>query len=470
MATTVQDFKAYIKNNAKTLDKNKLSGMTKEQNKALYNEWKSTGSIPKSYFASTTTATPASVANVKSQPTTSTSFGQVSTTNTQADKLENTAQTFSDTTSKAAQDAADAQIKWGQSQADIIKQTNEAAKERSAEQQAELDKNKQRAEQADADRRAQSANIVRRQEEIASRQANIAAAQAGASGLQMSDAAISDAKNDIIAKYGENVANAEQFALQTNMTLDQALTNLDANIFKDKQTIDNFLNSLDEKERAPILAAIAESTKGNVQAVNDVKDFYNAITQEKAKEETGRTLELERIEDQQRNWNNLNSTQRWALLSNKLNENKWAMDAYWANPTKYNNMSYEEAISTLSKVVQNVTSLNNQWLMQYLVNKTNAEVAGKPFTEIPAFETMLKESYTSVDQTNRTAEEKTSQRPETAKASTNLTLSANTKSQLDTALSKVGKAALVSNLDKLLKNGKVTASQFQNLINYVNSK
>jgi hypothetical protein len=45
------------------------------------------------------------------------------------------------------------------------------------------------------------------------------------------------------------------------MTLDQALTNLDSAIFKDKQAIDNFVNQLDEKELAPVLSALAEAAK-----------------------------------------------------------------------------------------------------------------------------------------------------------------------------------------------------------------
>jgi hypothetical protein len=52
MATT-QQFKDYIKANASKLDKSKFSGLTPEQNKNLFNEWKSTGSIPKTYFSNT---------------------------------------------------------------------------------------------------------------------------------------------------------------------------------------------------------------------------------------------------------------------------------------------------------------------------------------------------------------------------------------------------------------------------------
>jgi hypothetical protein len=40
--TTTQQFKDYIKTNSNSLDKSKLSGLTPEKNKELYNEWKST--------------------------------------------------------------------------------------------------------------------------------------------------------------------------------------------------------------------------------------------------------------------------------------------------------------------------------------------------------------------------------------------------------------------------------------------
>jgi hypothetical protein len=45
--------------------------------------------------------------------------------------------------------------------------------------------------------------------------------------------------------------------LQTNINLDDALTKLDSDIFKDKQSIDNFINQLDDQEIQPLLNAVA---------------------------------------------------------------------------------------------------------------------------------------------------------------------------------------------------------------------
>ena len=76
----------------------------------------------------------------------------------------------------------------------------------------------------------------------------MAAATAWQSWLQMSAWAMQDIKDDVIAKYGTNISNAEQFKQQTNMTLDTALNQLDSDTFKNKQAIDNFINTLDENE------------------------------------------------------------------------------------------------------------------------------------------------------------------------------------------------------------------------------
>jgi len=52
---------------------------------------------------------------------------------------------------------------------------------------------------------------------------------------------MADIKADTITKYGTNLANAEQFRNQTNMTLDTALQNIDQTFFKNKSEIDTLL-------------------------------------------------------------------------------------------------------------------------------------------------------------------------------------------------------------------------------------
>jgi hypothetical protein len=70
-----------------------------------------------------------------------------------------------------------------------------------------------------------------------------------------------DIKADTIAKYGTNLANAEQFRNQTNMTLDNALVTIDNTFFKDKQAIDNFLSTLDNEEMKPLINAVQKATE-----------------------------------------------------------------------------------------------------------------------------------------------------------------------------------------------------------------
>ena len=79
---------------------------------------------------------------------------------------------------------------------------------------------------------------------------NIAMADAGKSGLQLSQGDLTTIQNDIMGKYATNIANAMDFKNKTNMSLDEALTNTGLAVFGKQQEVDNFKNILQDNKYA----------------------------------------------------------------------------------------------------------------------------------------------------------------------------------------------------------------------------
>lgn len=414
-------------------------------------------------------------------------IGNISQWNLEAEKLDSTMAWMKEQNVKLANEKWDLLRKWWQEESEIIKKNNEAAKSRYTEQQKQLDANKAKAEWRAADRAAWADQIVKRQEWIAARQANMAAWQAWSSWLQMSAWAMQEIKDDIISKYWSNIANAEQFAEQTKMTLDTALNTLDNQTFKDKQAIDNFINTLDASEIEPLVNAVKKATEWNVQALEDVRTYYNTLVQKKAEEEYWRAAEYERIEDTQKQWTSLNERQKWDKLSDDLKNVKidWVetdisfiMDQYWSNREKFANMSYNEALDLFKKEAKNIMNMNNEWLIQYMTNKASAEAAWKPFTKNEAYERMIKESWRAMDQSNKTWELKAEKRwwtwtniTETVPSTTQIKqLDLKNQTVIDDKIAKLGKDKVIKTLKDSLLSWKLKQVDYDRTINYINTK
>lgn len=142
----------------------------------------------------------------------------------------------------------------------------------------------------------------------------MAAAQAGESGVQMSQAAMEDIKNDVIAKYGQNIANAEQFKLQTNLSLDDALKNTGLQIFEKQGAIDTFKNALKDEEFAPVLNALTEAAQGKKDAAKDVYDYYKKFIDKKADEEYTSVAATETRARKENEWAAATPVQKISLI------------------------------------------------------------------------------------------------------------------------------------------------------------
>lgn len=414
------------------------------------------------------------------------SLWTTSSGNIMADKLWETGTAFEQRQKDTAKELSDVYNKSWEKQSELIAKSQEAARQRYDAQQAQLDKNKAAAEWRIERSRWMADEILKRQEAIAARQANIWAAQAGQSWLQMSASAVNDVKNDMIATYGTNLANAEQFRLQTNMSLDDALTKVASDIFSNKQAVDNFVNLLDKEELAPLLAATVKAEEWDVNAINSIKDYYNAILNKKAEEEYNKTMEFERYEDQQRQWVKADQRQKGDMLFADLKEDSFVMDQYWANPDKYKNMSLSEAVTTLRKEAKKIRDLDNQWLVQYMINKTNAEVSWKPFTKVQAYEDMIKAVWWTVLRNDATAEAKTEARWDTWTSTTELIkptepiqstptqtlkpLTAKDIAAIDDRIKKSSKQKVVDVLTKWVQDWKMEQVNYDRIMQYINSK
>lgn len=489
MAQKLQDFKNYLTTNKSKIDSSKMKWLTKEQQNAMYNEWKDTWSISKSYFKPVTSAvnkdnkvttppvnTKVTWSSVTNAYNNKFSTWNVSEWNIISDKLTWTLTAMKEQNKWFSKEQEDILKAWAKEESWLIANKNKWAIDRANANQDAIDANKQRDYESNEARRKEADDLLRRQEWIAARQANIAAAQAGSSWLQLSDAAISDIKADTIAKYGQNLANAEQFRNQTNMTLDTALQNIDQNYFKNKWEIDDLLNKLDDEEARPLINAVQAATKWNTQAIEDVKTYYNSLIQKKWEEEYGRMAKEERIADNENIWKNASNDKRLALLQDEFKE-AWVMDAYIWDPWKFANMTYADAFNTVMKDIQKMSDKSNllATYQQYI----------EAWKKAPDWlENIAKSVWSWYEEakwrTDRTFEDKTwnvtySNQMTNTKSTWTQTaevkpLSSKITSQLDAQFNKVWKDKLLTWLDTLLKQWKINKEQFDSFTNYINNK
>lgn len=229
-------------------------------------------------------------------------LGDITPSNVHAGTLEDTLSAAARAANLAANQAADITMQGGQQQAETIANRDAQAKANVAAREGDLDKIQQQYK-ADTDetRKQLDANLLE-QKQIAGRAANVAAAQAGASGLQMSQGAYQDLVNDATSKYGQNIATANQFRTQTNMTINDALKSTGLDIFNKKSVLDQVTQALNKEGAEPILNALKAVTEGKAGAVKDVAALIKGFVEKKAGEEYTRTMAAENRAAQNREW------------------------------------------------------------------------------------------------------------------------------------------------------------------------
>lgn len=481
-------FKKYLLDNKSKLNLDKFKNLDSAAKNSMQNEWKSTWTIWNNYFLqqpTKTTVVPKKV--TPSNPVTNQSWvnqnwtvwklGWTSESNTLTQKVLDTWKAFENQQNLSAGKSETLDRARWQEEQNIITYGQQWARNRYDNQKEQLDVVQWKYEDNVWNRRADADALMKRQEWIATRQANIWAAKAWESGLQMSAWAMNDITNDIVAQYGTNIANAEQFKLQTNMSLDEWLKNTWLDIFKNKQSIDNFINNLDKDQYQPLLNAVAAATEWNKKAVSDIKDFYNWIINKKVEWETSWMLKTEYLADTEREWQNANPAKRLALLENEFKE-AWISDAYIWNPDKFKNQSWADARNTLmkdqnikTKVEAMVASATMYWTLK-----------DNPWLKAIADEMWIDYQWAE-DRTDRTFEAKTiakwdnfntnkltNQTWSTIPEKNNQTLQASTIQQLTDWIKKYWIQKMKDWVLKKFRDKVYTQTQYDRIMNFLNSK
>lgn len=465
-------WKEYLKSNKANLDLNKIKWLSKQEQTNAYNEWKTEGSLPKSYFKSEWKTITPSNKPITPEKKNTMNLWDVSKWNVMADKLQSTLSWMKEENQKLSSEQWDKYKAWAKEESELIRQKNLEAEQRANANQTTLDTNKQRDYASNEARRKEADDLLRRQEWIAARQANIAAAKAWSSWLQLSDATMEDIKADTIAKYWTNLANAEQFRNQTNITLDTALQNIDANYFKDKTQIDTLLKWLSDEEAAPLIWAVQKATEWDVQAIEDVKTYYNTLVQKKAEWEFGWLQAEEYIADKERVWDKADNAKKLWILQNEF---KWTpiLDVFVWNPSKFAGKTYAEVINTITKDSQlkelaETAIITAAWNWVYdKLPQSMKNVASQMWLDY----TEAKKRF------DRTAESK----KDKIKTSDSLTwikstwttikpLPTKAQTKLDSVMSKIGKQKTIEKLKTWLANKSIDKNTYDRLVEYINNK
>ena len=248
------------------------------------------------------------------------SLGETSSTNSGVDRLKTTMDEYGANAKKTAADTEANARKFGQEASNTTAQRDAEKLIRTANQEAEL-KDIQSTREGNIEQRRKDADaLVKKQDEIAAMNSNIAMADAGKSGLQLSQGDLTTVQNDIMNKYATNIANAMDFKNKTNMSLDEALTNTGLAIFSKQSEIDSFKNILQDNKYAPILEAVKQASAGNQKAIDDVNTFYQEMTKKKADEEYTRVAIDERISAEEKSFSEASSQKKEAILQNEIKD------------------------------------------------------------------------------------------------------------------------------------------------------
>jgi len=515
---TIQEFKDYVKKNWNTIDALKLRNLDKKGQQDLFKTWSTTGSLgegftkknPLKINTATKTGqamqqqrndlvnqaadsfkitnpvepkssiTPAPSINEPLRQSDNARLWPTATGNVLDDKLKQTGLAYEANQERFVNDTVKANQEAGQTKSELITKTNEAKRDRYDNQQATLDANKAAAEARIAASKWDADSMLRRQESIAARQANIAAGRAGESGLQMSAGAVQDIQDDIISKYATNLATAEDFRNKTNMSLNDALTRVAGDTFKDKQAIDNFVNSLDDSEIQPLLAATDAALKGKTDAATAIKDYHATLLQKKAEGEFNRSDKVERLADNERQWRASDNASKLALLQAEFTANGVQapiMDDFIANPDKYKNMTYAEALNSISKLDANKKLIDAA---------IPAILASGAYDKLPdswkqVAETSGKENSATQSQINRTAEQKANKVAPSAQmeqtkwgmdlrtdVTTKFGFTGKNKVDIDKLINEWKFDTIKANMERLFNKGSLDIKTYNTMANHIN--
>lgn len=221
---------------------------------------------------------------------------------------------------KYSQQVEDSAMKYANQEQQTVQERDADKLKRANDQEAQLKFIKDRAETNYENRKNDADKLYQMQEDVASRNANITAAQAVQSGLALSQAELDSIRNDTIAKYGQNLTTAKDLQNKTNMTIDEALTKTGLDIFNKQSEIDKFKDALNDAEFAPIINAVQKAAEGDKKAIDDVYNYYTEFTKKKAEEEYNRMAKTERLIAEETEFQSADTSRKEQLIFDRLKD------------------------------------------------------------------------------------------------------------------------------------------------------
>jgi len=393
---------------------------------------------------------------------------QVSTSNVMKDSLEKSIETAGDTARDLWTKKWDIYKASWEEQKAVIAEWNKDARTKAADRET-LAQDKLDTEKANIElRREDAQTLFDRQEKIANRQSQISWASIWSSWLQLSAADMAAFKEDIIAKYGENIMTAEDLKNKTNMSLDWLASKYMWEFLTTKKEIDMFVNSLDDEEMKPVLDALSKAAEWDAQAATDAASYWVAAQKTLIEWKTAWVMWMEVQEDKQRQYEAGDQRQKSDILSFAMWENKWVMDVYKWNPELFDTMSYADAVSLLEKVVKTREDGMSPAAIQYLTNKATVEASWETFTEDPWMERIIDNFNRDFNISDYTQEHKTEKRWDTWTTTTDTTdLTDKHMKSLDWAYDKFGKDKVLESITKI-KDTK--PKLYESVLKYINNK
>lgn len=141
------------------------------------------------------------------------------------------------------------------------------------------------------------------------------------------------------------------------MTIDQALQNSGIAIFDKKAAIDTFKDSLGDAELAPVLNALTQASQGNVEAANNVAEYYKKFLDKKAEEEYTRTMAAESRVARDKEWQAAKTpAERYSILKAYAPEIAPYSDIVNQLLANYPGISQDELLGKVAKVMLQSTT------------------------------------------------------------------------------------------------------------------
>lgn len=250
---------------------------------------------------------------------------------------------------------------WAAAETALIQQRDAQKYQRINQQDAKLNDIENQFDQQVSQRRADLDTIRKRQETIAARNANMAVAQAGQGGVQLSEWEKQSINDDTLGKFGENIANADQSRFQGNASLDQAQKGAKMEVYAKRSDLNGLLASLDDAGKSALIDAARRARDGDLEAEKQVANSILEYQKKQSDETYNRFAAQERYIAEENAFRSGSVEQKIAQLTANVGQIPWAE---FANKNirnyvqQYPNASFEELTNLIKQEAANTAQGN----------------------------------------------------------------------------------------------------------------